>query len=138
MEQWYYPRILNLSTISLCRVYKSISKITSLSREFSTVTVTDDILDNQTLHSHTLTHTNKWKKIVLQQFITHTMLNFLNEIILPIFLELSIISFRDFKMITDFKKITWRWSANSIEPGQSLTQTTQILFSKSRAVTQWH
>ena len=39
-------------------------------------------------------------------FLTLTMPNFLNEIILLTFLALSIISFRDIKMKT------WRWSAN--------------------------
>ena len=40
------------------------------------------------------------------------LLNFLNGIIHLPFLELSIIIFRDIKMRT------WKWSANSIEPGR--------------------
>ena len=45
--------------------------------------------------------------------LTLIMPNFLNEIILPTFLSLSIIIFKDVKIWT------WSWSANSIEPGQT-------------------
>ena len=45
--------------------------------------------------------------------LTLNLLNFLNGIIQLPFLDLSIIIFRDIKMIT------WSWSANSIQPGQT-------------------
>ena len=51
--------------------------------------------------------------VFLFLYLIPTLLNFLNEHVHLLFLELSIINFRDIKL-----KI-WSWSANSIEVGQA-------------------
>ena len=48
------------------------------------------------------------------ELLTFNLLNFLNELINIQFLEQSIIIFIDIKMNT------WCWSANSIQPGQTV------------------
>ena len=58
-----------------------------------------------------------WKKM-FKQGLTLNLLNFIDVIIhLPV-LELSII------IIRDIKSRTWSWSANSIEPGQTVRTCT--------------